>query len=175
MYFCKTSSRTFPNRARVSGTPWEGVPGEWGEAPGPYVPTTVSSMLSSSSARNTMNRMSFRECRLSCSQRSSASSLKAMAPGLGCGRGAQSVRGSAGLGAPTTPGPRLRPARPPKGRSGSGAHRAAPDGPGRPTLGLPSASAFSPAPALLVNNARERRLGRILGAARLSAAPAGPT
>lgn len=82
-------SPTCPHRAGVSGAR-RGT-----GTPGLYVPTTVSSMLSSSSARNTMNRMSFRECRLSCSRRSSASSLRAMAPGLGCGRGARSgvVRG----------------------------------------------------------------------------------
>ena len=129
--------------------------------------------MSSSSARNTMNKMSFRERWLSCSQRSSASSLRAMAPGLGCGA-RRAVRGREGPRAPQLPGLRLRPARPPEGRSRSPAHPAEPDRPGRPTLGSPVASASSPAPALPVHQAHERRRGRIPGASRLPTALAGP-
>ena len=94
-------SPTCPHRAGVSGAR-RGT-----GTPGLYIPTTVSSMLSSSSARNTMNRMSFRECRLSCSRRSSASSLRAMTPGLSCGRGARSgtVRGRGLPRSQGSPGP----------------------------------------------------------------------
>ena len=98
-----------------------------------------------------------------------------LAQGHGSGarlRARRVVRGRAGPPAPPTPGLGLRPARPAGGALASCAHRTAPDGPRRPTLGSPAAKASSPAPALPGNNARERRRGAIPRHARLSAARA---
>lgn len=64
--------------------------------PEPYLPTTVSSMLSSSSARNTMNRISLREWRLSRSHRSSTRSLRAIAL-LRCGSRCDQCLGRSGV------------------------------------------------------------------------------
>lgn len=73
-----------------------------------------------------MKRMSFCEWRLSCSQRSTANSLRAMAPGRGCGRGARSGAGRAG----GSPHPDAQTSRV-EGAVREPRARAARDGPGR--------------------------------------------